>query len=194
MAAALAPAARCEVVKIQLPLETAVFKPAPGVDLANGQCLTCHSADYIATQPPKGRDFWKAEVEKMKSKYGAPIPPEVMSTLIGYFARNYGTETASEAAAHLDTHPGGGANGTIDVPALARQTGCLACHNVAVKVVGPAYKDVAAKYRGRADAMDKVRRQITRGGSGQWGEVMMPPFQQLSAAEVDALARWVLSQ
>jgi len=183
------PGVNAEVVKITLPLETAVFKPGASAQLANGQCLTCHSADYASMQPPKPLDFWKAEVQKMKDKYGAPIPPEQIDELAAYFAGNYGTgKPVPEPMART------AANATIDAKVLAQKYGCLACHNVAVKVVGPAYKDVAAKYRGKPDAMEKVAHQITHGGSGQWGQIGMPSFDQFTPAQVDALAQWVLSQ
>ena len=79
-------------LKIELPSETATLKPGAGSELANGQCLTCHSADYIITQPrDKPITFWKAEVEKMKKVYGAPIPDEQISPIADYLARSYGT-------------------------------------------------------------------------------------------------------
>jgi mono/diheme cytochrome c family protein len=78
---------------IQLPEQTATLKPGPGADLANGQCLICHSAEYITTQPnDKPLAFWKAEVEKMKKVYGAPIPDDQVLALAAYLARNYGSE------------------------------------------------------------------------------------------------------
>src|SRR5438105_3086319 len=61
-------------VDIQLPPETGAFKQAAGAELANGQCLVCHSVEYVTTQPRMGRTFWKASVVKMQQKYGAPIP------------------------------------------------------------------------------------------------------------------------
>jgi mono/diheme cytochrome c family protein len=77
--------------KIELPTETAAFKPGPGADLA-AQCLVCHSADYITTQPAgKPLAFWKAEVEKMKKVYGAPIADDQIEPLSQYLARSYGT-------------------------------------------------------------------------------------------------------
>jgi hypothetical protein len=79
-------------LSIDLPKETATLKPGPGVDAANSQCLTCHSADYITTQPrDKPLAFWKAEVEKMKKVYGAPIPDDQIDALSDYLARSYGT-------------------------------------------------------------------------------------------------------
>ena len=80
-------------LKIDLPAETATLKPGPGADIANSHCLICHSAQYITTQPrDKPLAFWKAEVEKMKKVYGAPIPDEQIDALAEYLARSYGTD------------------------------------------------------------------------------------------------------
>ena len=78
--------------------------------------------------------------------------------------------------------------------ALAKSKNCLACHAVDKKVVGPAYKDVAAKYAGQKDAVDKLSAKILKGGSGVWGPVPMPANTQVNAAEAKKLAAWVLSQ
>lgn len=78
-------------VKITLPPETAALKPGAGSDLATQQCLTCHSADYVSSQPPgKPLAFWKAEVEKMKKVYGAPIPDDQIDAIAQYLTREYG--------------------------------------------------------------------------------------------------------
>ncbi|MBS0326104.1 MAG: cytochrome c [Proteobacteria bacterium] len=91
--AALGAAAPAAALKIELPVETAAFKRGPGADAANEQCRTCHSVDYITTQPrDKPLAFWKAEVEKMKKVYGAPIPDDRIDELADYLARNYGTD------------------------------------------------------------------------------------------------------
>jgi cytochrome c len=76
---------------------------------------------------------------------------------------------------------------------LAQQKNCLACHAVDKKVVGPAYKDVAEKYRGQKDAVDKLAQKIMKGGSGVWGPVPMPANTQVNEAEAKKLAAWVLS-
>ena len=79
-------------VKITLPLETNRFKPGAGSEIAAAQCIICHSADYISTQPPMPRAFWKAGVQKMQKVYGAPIPDAEVDRLVDYLARNYGDE------------------------------------------------------------------------------------------------------
>jgi len=76
---------------------------------------------------------------------------------------------------------------------LAQSKNCLACHAVDKKLVGPAYKDVANKYRGQPGAVDKLAQKIMKGGSGVWGPVPMPANTQVNEAEAKKLAAWVLS-
>jgi len=76
---------------------------------------------------------------------------------------------------------------------LAKSKGCLSCHAVDQKRVGPSYKDVAAKYSGQADAVDKLSAKIISGGGGVWGAMPMPPNPQLSAEDSKKLAQWILS-
>jgi cytochrome c len=77
--------------------------------------------------------------------------------------------------------------------ALATSKNCMACHAIDKKLVGPAYKDVAAKYAGQKDAVDKLSVKIMKGGSGVWGPVPMPANTQVNEAEAKKLAAWVLS-
>ncbi len=77
---------------------------------------------------------------------------------------------------------------------LAKAKNCMACHAVATKLVGPAYKDVAAKYAGQKDAEDKLVGKVLKGGSGAWGAVPMPANPQVSEAEARTLVKWVLAQ
>ena len=86
------------------------------------------------------------------------------------------------------------ANDAMASPELARSRNCLACHAVDQKLVGPSYKDVAAKYANDKDAEARLARKIREGGSGVWGVVPMPANPQVSADEARALAKWVLSQ
>lgn len=77
--------------------------------------------------------------------------------------------------------------------ALAKQKNCLACHAVDKKVVGPAYKDVAAKYAGQ-NVVPKLATKVMKGGSGVWGAIPMPANPQVNQAEAETLVKWVLSQ
>jgi cytochrome c len=76
---------------------------------------------------------------------------------------------------------------------LAQKKNCMACHAVDKKLVGPSYKDVAAKYNGQKDAVDKLAVKIIKGGSGVWGPVPMPANPQVTEADAKKLAAWVLT-
>jgi cytochrome c len=77
--------------------------------------------------------------------------------------------------------------------ALATSKNCMACHATDRKLVGPAYKDVAAKYAGDKAAADKLATKIQKGGAGVWGPVPMPANTQVNDAEAKKLAAWVLT-
>jgi mono/diheme cytochrome c family protein len=82
--------AHAEPRSYSLPEETAQFRPAPGVEIAQANCMTCHSADYVSLQPWKqGKDFWTAEVNKMVKVYGAPISSEDAEKIITYLSAAY---------------------------------------------------------------------------------------------------------
>lgn len=76
---------------------------------------------------------------------------------------------------------------------LATQKNCMACHQVAQKVVGPSYKDLAAKYAGQKDAVDKLAEKVIKGGVGVWGQVPMPANTQVTPAEAKQLVQWILA-
>jgi len=77
---------------------------------------------------------------------------------------------------------------------LAKKYNCFACHAVDKKLVGPAYKDVAAKYRDDKGAEAKLFDKVKKGGQGVWGQVPMPPNSQVPDADIHSLVKWVLSQ
>ena len=77
---------------------------------------------------------------------------------------------------------------------LAKAKNCMACHAVANKLVGPAYKDVAAKYAGQKDAENKLVTKVLKGGAGAWGAVPMPANPQVSEAEARTLVKWIMTQ
>jgi sulfite dehydrogenase (cytochrome) subunit B len=80
--------------RFQLPAETAKFKAGAGAELAVSNCLLCHSADYVFTQPPLDRAAWQGIVVKMREKYGAPLPPDKVDAVVDYLAKTYGKEKA----------------------------------------------------------------------------------------------------
>ena len=78
--------------------------------------------------------------------------------------------------------------------ALAQKSDCMACHGMVQKQIGPGFAQIAARYRGDADAPARLAGKIRNGSVGVWGRVIMPRHPQLTEAEALALARWVLSQ
>ena len=77
---------------------------------------------------------------------------------------------------------------------LLNKHACLSCHAVDKKIVGPAYKEVAAKYRGNAGAAALLAEKVKKGGQGTWGPVPMPPNAAVPDGDVNAMVKWILSQ
>jgi cytochrome c len=96
--------------------------------------------------------------------------------------------TLSAAAALLVVAP---AHASLD---LAKAKNCTACHAVDKKLIGPAYKDVAAKYTADKDASAKLAKKVREGGVGVWGQIPMPANPQINADEAAALVKWILAQ
>ncbi|MCU7843736.1 MAG: c-type cytochrome [Candidatus Thiodiazotropha sp. (ex Monitilora ramsayi)] len=95
---------------------------------------------------------------------------------------------AAPAEAPAAAAPAGG-----DQLALATTSGCMACHQVGTKVVGPAYTEVASKYKGDAAALDMLVAKVKNGGVGTWGQVPMPPNLHISEDNIRAIVEWILS-
>ena len=75
---------------------------------------------------------------------------------------------------------------------IASKNACMGCHDVDKKVVGPSYKDIAAKYKGQADAVDKLAKKVKAGGSGVWGPIPMPANAAISEADAKTVVKWIL--
>lgn len=191
------------VQTVTLPLETARLKPSKlaGYQIAMQKCGICHSADYISQQPPAMTALqWTAEVRKMEHAYAAPLSDSDVAQIGEYLAVTYGGAkptlgpvVAARPAPAVAASPGAPA-AEVDVQAVLKANACLGCHAVAQKIVGPAYHDVAVKYKNDPQALAKLEASIKAGGSGKWGPVVMPPFGNLSSQELKALAAFVLKQ
>src|SRR5258707_13765897 len=80
----------------------------------------------------------------------------------------------------------------VDVSDPARRRACLSCHSIDKRIVGPAFKEVAARYRAQAGIEAKLVERLRRGSSGAWGPLPMPPNPDLAETDASALVRWVL--
>lgn len=197
-AVALMLAGSAGALEIHLPPETAAYKPSelPGYQLVQRNCMTCHAAQYASSQPPASpRAYWEATVKKMKKPFGAQFADEDMPAMVDYLVKTYGDERGAAAPAVAKTAaaaPAAAASGK-DVKTLLAANGCMACHALDQKVVGPGFTEVAARYKGK-DGVAAVAANIRNGGAGKWGPVPMPPFSQLSEADAAILAKYVLSR
>ncbi|OQK15856.1 hypothetical protein AU255_16840 [Methyloprofundus sedimenti] len=157
--------------QIKLPPETAKLRVSklPGYTLATQQCLICHSADYINYQAPDmTQSQWTNEVFKMQRSYGAMFSEHEARSIGAYLAVAYGNAKATDdsvvAASKLDpSAENSNANTIIDVQVLLNNNGCLACHAINKKLVGPAFHEIATKYKGDAGAKSKLAASIQKG-------------------------------
>jgi len=202
MASVLSPLAHAESSTIELPPETAKFKPSslPGYQLAKQNCMLCHSVDYIMYQPPgQSLDKWTKELFKMRHSYGAPISGLKLRAIAAYLAVTYGSakktdEDVIAASKILEQKPGTKIDGTDEVKRLLTDNACFICHAIDRNVVGPSFQSIAAKYKNDPQATDILAKSIQSGGLGKWGEISMPPMNELSYLEAKSLAEFVLKQ
>lgn len=186
--------------EITLPADHSTLRASdlPGYALAQQKCGICHSADYINYQAPAlSQKQWTAEVNKMQSSYGAPLDEQDIASIGAYLAVAYGSAKASDTsvvAAAAKTFRNENPSAPIDVQALLNSNACVGCHAVDRKVVGPAFHEVAAKYKANPDAIANVIASIRNGGVGRWGDIPMPPMPALTEAQAKALATYVLKQ
>jgi cytochrome c len=101
-----------------------------------------------------------------------------------------GKDTSGKAAAPAAAAP---LSENAAATKLAADNGCMACHGKANKIVGPGYNEVAAKYKGQADAESKLVAKLKAGGQGVWGAIPMPPQTQLKDEDARRLVKWILS-
>ena len=76
---------------------------------------------------------------------------------------------------------------------LAQANGCMTCHQVDRKILGPGFKEVANKYRGNKDAEAMLVKKVKEGGKGAWGDMVMPPNAHVKDADIAAIVKWALA-
>lgn len=77
---------------------------------------------------------------------------------------------------------------------LMMKSDCMTCHKLDMKLVGPSFQEMAAKYKGQADAVDKLVEKVIQGGSGNWGQIPMMPHPALAKEDVKKMVEWILAQ
>jgi len=103
---------------------------------------------------------------------------------------------ALAAVAGLALLGSGAAHAALDnaqADAMMKKYACSACHSVDKKIVGPAYVDVAAKYRSDKNAVELLAKKVKEGGTGAWGQIPMPPNPAVPAADIKEIVTWIMT-
>jgi S-disulfanyl-L-cysteine oxidoreductase SoxD len=129
-------------------------------------------------------------------KVAARLPDGFIKNMYGDISDNFrGLATMNEKAPPPSELPAGAAQAAADpAPKLIQKYGCVACHSLDHKIVGPAFREIAAHYQGKTDAVAHLTTKIRHGGSGVWGQIPMPPQAGPSDEELADIIHWVLSQ
>lgn len=160
----------------------------PGSTLTETKCKICHELQHIR-RAPLSRGEWADNLKNMKER-GTPMTDAEMAVILDYLSLYYNREKPAPAPS-----PDTIASASADpIQQLLGTNGCVACHAVDKRVVGPSFREVAAKYASEAGAAARLAAKIRAGGRGNWGNVPMPPNPALSEKDLQALAGWVLQQ
>ena len=160
----------------------------PGSTLTETKCKICHELQHIR-RAPLSRGEWADNLKNMKER-GTPMTDAEMAVILDYLATYYNREKPAP-----EPSPDTLATASADpIEKLLGAHACAACHALDKRVVGPSFREVAAKYAGDAGAAERLAGKIRAGGLGAWGSVPMPPNAGLSEADAKTLAGWVLQQ
>lgn len=166
----------------------------PGAEAAalrtQARCIVCHGIGHT-TRSRLTRVEWDETLAMMK-KRGAELSADDAAVILDYLTAHYGPDGPPAHAQPLGA-TATTASDASDPAALLERHGCIACHAPTVRGVGPSFQEVADRYRAEKDAAAALARQIREGGFGRWGNVPMPPFPQIPAAEVEAIVMFLLS-
>ena len=161
--------------------------PGKGADLTMARCALCHEITHI-TRARLSRGEWQDNVRNMIER-GMPIAADEVAIVVEYLATYYNRDSAPPAP-----DPAAAAAVQDPVQRLLAANACTSCHGVEQKIVGPSFREVAARYAGDGGAAARLAAKIKAGGAGSWGAIPMPPHAGLSDAELLQLANWILSR
>ena len=162
--------------------------PGPGSTLTENKCKICHELQHIKrAQLSPGE--WADNLRNMKER-GTPMTDDEMRVIHDYLAAYYNRDKPAPAPS-ADTLAGGGDD---PVQKLLNANACNGCHSIDKRVVGPSFREVAARYAGDRQAPARLMTKIRGGGQGSWGQVPMPPNPALPEAELQRITAWVLEQ
>lgn len=167
------------------PAPPKTLTPGKGVELTTARCVICHDATHI-TRTKLSRGEWEFNIKNMIER-GAPIAPAEIGPILDYLSAYYNRDAAAPA-------PVAAAGSGDPVTNLLNTHACTACHQTDKRVVGPSFREVAAKYTGNNTAASMLATKIRQGGSGVWGTSPMPPNAALADSDLRQLVNWILQQ
>jgi cytochrome c551/c552 len=160
----------------------------PGSTLTENKCRICHELQHIR-RTPLSRGEWVDNLRNMKER-GTPMSDAEMALILDYLSTYYNRDKPAPPPS-ADTMV---SRNESPVQELMTANACLGCHALEERVVGPSFKEVAARYAADPEAAQRLQAKIRDGGQGAWGQVPMPPNPGLADAELEKLVGWVLQQ
>ena len=158
----------------------------PGSTLTENKCKICHELQHIR-RTPLSRGEWGDNLRNMKER-GTPMTEAEMAVILDYLAVYYNRETPAPA-------PSADSLAAADpMQKLFGAHACLGCHALDKRVVGPSFREIAAKYALDSTAANALARKVREGGKGAWGPVPMPPNPGVTEANARALVGWILER
>lgn len=185
----LVPAVAIAPVGAQETAPSKTLRPGKGSDLTMARCVVCHDITHI-TRSRLSREEWDDNIKVMIAR-GMPVEPAEIPVIVEYLSTYYNRDTQPPAS---EPAPAITAAGGSSVDRLLADNGCMACHAVDKRLVGPGFREVSTKYKGDSGAASHLARKVKEGGAGAWGPVPMPPHPQISEEDAMRVARWVLEQ
>jgi len=158
----------------------------PGATLTENKCKICHELQHIR-RTPLSRGEWADNLRNMKER-GTPMDDAEIAIILDYLSIYYSRDPAPPPA------PDTLASGGDPIQKLLNASACLGCHALDKRVVGPSFREIAARHAGDSAAAERLRVKIREGGQGAWGVVPMPPNPGLPDADLKTLVGWVLEQ
>lgn len=191
-AVALACAGAAIIVPLaaQEPEAAKTLIPGKGSDLTQAKCAICHDITHV-TRTRLSRDEWEENYKVMITR-GMPSEPQEAAIIIEYLATYYNRDKPPPAPAVAE-------KGAPAAPAAAPQQliaerGCVACHALDKRVIGPSFREIAGRHKADNGAVATLATRVREGSTGIWGPIPMPAHPQIAEEEARRLSAWILQQ
>jgi cytochrome c551/c552 len=172
----------------QEPAPSGTLLPGTGSALTMAKCSICHDITHV-TRSRLTRDEWDDNIKVMIAR-GMPIEPQEIPVIVDYLATYYNRDKPPPAAEPAEPRTAAG----LPIERLLADNGCMACHGLDKRIVGPSFREVAQKYKGASGALAQLAAKVKGGGAGTWGQIPMPPHPQIADDDLERVVGWVLQQ